>query len=89
MEKFNLTSKFNEANENINPDKNYGEDNNNESDNRNTFLYNELLKSNVLKENNNSLINKLNNSCQIDFQKNEQNEIIKTKLFSWKKRVKA
>ena len=40
---FNLTSKFNEANENINPDKNYGEDNNNESDNRNTFLYNELL----------------------------------------------
>jgi len=88
MEKFNLTSKFNEANENINPDKNYGEDNNNESDNRNTFLYNELLKSNVLKENNNSLINKLNNSCQIDFQKNEQNEIIKTKLFSWKKELK-
>ena len=85
MEKFNLATKFNEDNENINPDKNYGEDNNNESDNRNTLLYNELLKSNVLKENNNSLIYKLNNNCKIDFHKTNQNEIIKTKLFSWKK----
>ena len=85
MEKFNLATKFNEDNENINPDKNYGEDNYNESDNRNTLLYNELLKSNVLKENNNSLIYKLSNNCKIDFHKTNKNEIIKTKLFSWKK----
>ena len=86
MEKFNLTSKFNEANENLNPDKNPGEDNN-ESETRNTMIYNELLKSNVLKENNLSLINKLSNNCKLDFQKTNKNEIIKTKLFSWKKEV--
>ena len=87
MEKFNLTNKFNEINENMNIDKNSGEDNN-ESENRNTLIYNELLKSNVLKENNISLINKLNNNCKIDFNKANQNEIIKTKLFSWKKEIK-
>ena len=87
MEKFNLTNKFNEVNENMNIDKNSGEDNN-ESENRNTLIYNELLKSNVLKENNISLINKLNNNCKIDFNKANQNEIIKTKLFSWKKEIK-
>ena len=86
MEKFNLTAKFNEDNENINPDKNDGEDN--DTDNRNTFIYNELLKSNVLKENNNILINKLNINYKIDFNKDKQNEIIKTKLFSWKKELK-
>ena len=86
MEKFNLTVKFNEDNENINPDKNDGEDN--DTDNRNTFIYNELLKSNVLKENNNTLINKLNINYKIDFNKDKQNEIIKTKLFSWKKELK-
>ena len=87
MEKFNLTAKFNEDNENMDPEKNNGEDNINDTDNRNTLIYNELLKSNVLKENTNSLINKLNNNSKIDFNKN-QNQIIKTKLFSWKKELK-
>ena len=88
MEKFNLTAKFDEVNENINPEKNLGEDGNNEIDNRNTLIYNELLKSNVLKENNNILLNKLNNDCKIDFHKNTEKQIIKTKLFSWKKESK-
>ena len=88
MEKFNLTAKFNEVNENTNPDNNEGQDNMNEGDNRNNLIYNELLKSNVLKENNISLINKLNKNCKLDFDKNSQNEIIKTKLFSWKKELK-
>ena len=88
MEKFNLTAKFNEEAENMNPDKNSGDDNINDNDNRNTLIYNELLKSNALKENNNSLINKLSNNCKIDFNKNEQNQLFKTKLFSWKKELK-
>ena len=88
MEKFNLTAKFNEVNENTNPDNNDREDNMNEGDNRNNLIYNELLKSNVLKENNISLINKLNKNCKLDFDKNSQNEIIKAKLFSWKKELK-
>ena len=87
MEKFNLTAKFNEDNENMDPEKNNDGDNINDTDNRNTLIYNELLKSNVLKENNNSLINKLNINCKIDFNKN-QNQVIKTKLFSWKKELK-
>ena len=59
MEKFNLTVKFDEADENVNPDKNDNEDNNNDNDNnRNNILYNELLKLNALKENDNTLINK-------------------------------
>ena len=85
MEKFNLTAKFDEANENINPEKNEGDDNANEVDNRNSLIYNELLKSNVLKENNNTLLNKLSINSKIDFQKNSKNQIIKSKLFSWKK----
>ena len=85
MEKFNLTAKFDEVNENINPEKNEGDDNTNEMDNRNSLIYNELLKSNVLKENNNTLLNKLSINSKIDFQKNSKNQIIKSKLFSWKK----
>ena len=85
MEKFNLTAKFDEVNENINPEKNEGDDNANEVDNTNSLIYNELLKSNVLKENNNTLLNKLSINSKIDFQKNSKNQIIKSKLFSWKK----
>ena len=89
MEKFNLTAKFDEADENMNPEKNNNDDNNdNDNDNRNTVLYNELLKLNALKENNNSLINKLSNNCKIDFNKKNTNQVIKTKLFSWKKEEK-
>ena len=89
MEKFNLTVKFDEIDENVNPDKNDNEDNNNDNqNNRNTILYNELLKLNALKENDNSLINKLSNNCKIDFNKNNVNRKIKTKLFSWKKEEK-
>ena len=87
MEKFNLTAKFDEVNENINPEKNEGDDNANEVDNRNSLIYNELLKSNVLKENNNTLLNKLSINSKIDFQKNSKNQIIKSKLFSWKKEL--
>ena len=85
MEKFNLTAKFDEVIENINPEKNEGDDNANEVDNRNSLIYNELLKSNVLKENNNTLLNKLSINSKIDFQKNSKNQIFKSKLFSWKK----
>ena len=85
MEKFNLTAKFDEVNENINQEKNEGDDNANEVDNTNSLIYNELLKSNVLKENNNTLLNKLSINSKIDFQKNSKNQIIKSKLFSWKK----
>ena len=89
MEKFNLAVKFNEADENVNPEKNDIEDNNNDNgNNRNTLIYNELLKLNALKENDNSLINKLNNNCKINFNKNNANTIIKTKLFAWKKEEK-
>ena len=89
MEKFNLAVKLNEADENVNPEKNDNEDNNNDNgNNRNTLIYNELLKLNALKENDNSLINKLNNNCKIDFNKNNANTIIKTKLFAWKKEEK-
>ena len=89
MEKFNLTVKFDEVDENTNPEKNDNEDNNNDNNNnRNTMLYNELLKLNALKENNNTLINKLSNNCKLDFHKNNKNQIIKTKLFSWKKEEK-
>ena len=89
MEKFNLTAKFDEVDENMNPEKNNNDDNNdNDNDNRNTVLYNELLKLNALKENNNSLINKLSNNCKIDFNKKNTNQVIKTKLFSWKKEEK-
>ena len=88
MEKFNLTAKFDEVDENLNPEKNNDDTNDNDNDNRNTVLYNELLKLNALKENNNTLINKLSNNCKIDFNKNNTNQVIKTKLFSWKKEEK-
>ena len=80
MEKFNLMSKFEEVDENLNPDINK-EDNANEP-NRNNSIYNELLRLNALKENNNSLINKLSNNCRLDFNKTNS---IKSKIFSWKK----
>ena len=88
MEKFNLMSKFNEVDENYNPYDNNNEDNNNECDSerRNQILYNELLKLNALKENESfSLINKLNSNCKINTNKNNPNQIIKSKIFSWKK----
>ena len=89
MEKFNLAVKFNEVDENVNPEKNDNDDSNNDNgNNRNNLIYNELLKLNALKENDNSLINKLNNNCKIDFNKNNNNTIIKTKLFAWKKEEK-
>ena len=88
MEKFNLMTKFNEVDENYNPDDNNNEDSNNECDNdrRNMLLYNELLKLNALKENESfSLINKLNSNCKINVNKGNTNQIIKSKIFSWKK----
>ena len=88
MEKFNLMAKFNEVDENYNPDDNNNEDSNNECDNdrRNMLLYNELLKLNALKENESfSLINKLNSNCKINVNKGNTNQIIKSKIFSWKK----
>ena len=88
MEKFNLMTKFNEVDENYNPDDNNNEDSNNECDNdrRNMQLYNELLKLNALKENESfSLINKLNSKCKINVNKSNTNQIIKSKIFSWKK----
>ena len=88
MEKFNLMAKFNEVDENYNPDDNNNEDSNNEcdTDRRNMLLYNELLKLNVLKENESfSLINKLNSNCKINVNKGNTNQIIKSKIFSWKK----
>ena len=92
MEKFNLMSKFNEVDENYNPDDNNNEDNNSECDNdrRNMLLYNELLKLNALKENESfSMINKLDNNCKINANKSNTNQIIKSKIFSWKKIEKA
>ena len=88
MEKFNLMAKFNEVDENCNPDDNNNEDSNNECDNdrRNMQLYNELLKLNALKENESfSLINKLNKNCKINVNKSNTNQIIKSKIFSFKK----
>ena len=79
MEKFNLTTKFQELNEN----NDYNEPNKEEIDNND--IYNEMLKTNFLNEyNSSSLINKLNSS-----KGNNNKELScpysKTKLFSWKK----
>ena len=79
MEKFNLTTKFQELNEN----NDYNEPNKEEIDNYD--IYNEMLKTNFLNEyNSSSLINKLNSS-----KGNNNKELScpysKTKLFSWKK----
>ena len=78
MEKFNLTTKFEEVDEN----KTYNDINKEESDNKS--LYEEMLKNNFLNEyNSTSLISKIKPS-------NQSNGEIplsynKTKLFSWKK----
>ena len=78
MEKFNLTTKFDEVDEN----KTYNDINKEESDNKS--LYEEMLKTNFLNEyNSTSLISKLKAS-------NQSNGEVplsynKTKLFSWKK----
>ena len=78
MEKFNLTTKFQEADEN----KTYNDINREESDNKD--LYDEMLKTNFLNEyNSSSLINKLNSG-----KSNNNKEILssynKIKLFSYK-----
>jgi len=78
MEKFNLTTKFQEADEN----KTNNDINREESDNKD--LYDEMLKTNFLNEyNSSSLINKLNSG-----KSNNNKEILssynKIKLFSYK-----
>ena len=79
MEKFNLTTKFQELNEN----NNYNEPNKEEIDNND--IYNEMLKTNFLNEyNSSSLINKLNLS-KGNSNKELSYPFSKTKLFSWKK----
>ena len=80
MEKFNLTTKFKEVDEN----KIYNYINREETDNKD--LYNEMLKTNFLNEyNSSSLINKLN----IVSSNNNNKDIVptyhKSKIFSWKK----
>ena len=80
MEKFNLTTKFKEVDEN----KIYNDINREETDNKD--LYNEMLKTNFLNEYySSSLINKLN----IVSSNNNNKDIIptyyKSKIFSWKK----
>ena len=89
MEKFNLTEKFDECDEN-NPFSNNDNNNLNE-DNMNSLIYNEILKQNVLKEdlNTTSFINKLNNTGSNNtINKEINNKIIKSKLFSWKQEEK-
>ena len=79
MEKFNLTTKFQESNEN----NIYNDINREENDNAD--IYNEMLKTNFLNEyNSSSLINKLNSS-KTKSTKELSSPYIKTKLFSWKK----
>ena len=79
MEKFNLTTKFQELNEN----NDYNEPNKEEIDNND--IYNEMLKTNFLNEyNSSSLINKLNSS-KGNSNKELSCPFSKTKLFSWKK----
>ena len=78
MEKFNLTTKFQEVDEN----KTYNDINREEIDNKD--LYDEILKTNFLNEyNSSSLINKLNSG-----KSNNNKEILssynKIKLFSYK-----
>ena len=80
MEKFNLTTKFEEADENrINNDLNREE-----SDNKD--LYDEMLKTNFLNEYNSSaLINKKKISKQNNYS-DLPSSYSKTKLFSWKEK---
>ena len=76
MEKFNLTTQFQDLNEN----NNYNELNKDEIDNND--IYNEMLKTNFLNEyNSTSLINKLKTNSN----KELSCPFNKSKLFSWKK----
>ena len=78
MEKFNLTTKFEEVDEN----KTYNDNNKEESDNK--YIYDEMLKTNFLNEyNSSSLINKLNISKQNN--KDIPQCFNKIKILSWKK----
>ena len=79
MEKFNLTTKFQEVDEN----RTYNDINKEESDNKD--LYDEMLKTNFLNEyNSSSLINKLN-TTKTNNNSDISSSYSKTKLFSWKK----
>ena len=79
MEKFNLTTKFQEVDEN----KTYNEINREENDNKD--MYDEMLKTNFLNEyNTTSFINKLNISKK-NTNKDFTSSYNKMKLFSWKK----
>ena len=79
MEKFNLTTKFEEVDEN----KTYNDVNREESDNKD--LYDEMLKTNFLNEyNSSSLLNKLN-TAKSNCNKDIPSSYSKVKLFSWKK----
>ena len=79
MEKFNLTTKFQEVDEN----KTYNDINREESDNKE--LYEEMLKTNFLNEyNSSSLLNKLN-TAKSNNNKDIPSSYNKVKLFSWKK----
>jgi len=82
MEKFNLTTKFQEMDEN----KMYNDINKDEGDNKE--IYDEMLKTNFLNEYNSSaLINKLNLS-KSNNNKDSLSSCNKIKLFSWKKENK-
>ena len=79
MEKFNLTTKFQEVDEN----KTYNEINREENDNKD--MYDEMLKTNFLNEyNSTSFINKINISKK-NTNKDFSSSYNKMKLFSWKK----
>ena len=81
MEKFNLTTKFQELNEN-----NIDEENNRkeESDSGNN-LYNEMLKTNFIKDYNLSQLMTKLNSPKTNSNKELSCSYNKVKLFSWKK----
>ena len=81
MEKFNLTTKFQELNEN-----NIDEENNRkeESDSGNN-LYNEMLKTNFIKDYNLSQLMTKLNSPKTNSNKESSCPYNKVKLFSWKK----
>ena len=79
MEKFNLTTKFQEVDEN----KTYNDINKEENDNKE--IYDEMLKTNFLKDyNSSSLINKLN-AIKSNSNKDVSTSYNTIKLFSWKK----
>ena len=78
MEKFNLTTKFNEVDEN----KTYNDINREESDNKE--IYDEMLKTNFLGDYNSSLINKIT-TTKANTNKEISSSYNKVKLFSWKK----